>query len=302
MKIFAVTVSGPSTLFRLTQYKERLQEEGIVFTEDADTADIIFVQKKLLPLRKERLLRKKAQKLIFDFDDAIWTRPQKPYSWLTSLRVKSRLHYWLKKADIVICSSSFLGNYAAQFCTPHVIPMALDTNLWKPALKEPSPLVRVGWAGAPHNLHHLERLEPLLRQIPGIELHVFSGKKPRLTMPYTYYPYDESTQIAFIQNLDMGLLPLTNEEFSLGKSPIKAIQYIACGVPVIGNVYGATQDILKEEFSLAVETDDDWLKSLKKLASDRALRQSMGDKARAFALQHHSRTATEQQLIKLLKG
>lgn len=290
MKIFAVTVEGASTAYRYTQYLPELEEID----------DLVFIQKKLLPLREQKALRKKAKKLVFDFDDAIWTRPHKPYSWLTSLRVKSRLHYWLKKADIVICSSSFLASYAAKFCTPHILPMALDTALWYPKPQE-NPVVTLGWAGAPHNLHHLERLEPILKQLP-YRLHVFCGKKPALSIPYTYFPYDEKTQISFIQGLDIGLLPLSDEEFSLGKSPIKAIQYIACGVPVVGNVYGATADILKKDFSFAVTTEEEWTHSLKKLASDKLLRQSMGAKARAFALEHHSRAVVAKQLINLLKG
>ncbi|MEI6531394.1 MAG: hypothetical protein WCN87_01075, partial [Chlamydiota bacterium] len=183
MKIFAVTVSGASTLFRLDQYKDLLEEHGVTFT-DQPSSNITFVQKQLLPLSKQRSLRKKASRLIFDFDDAIWTRPLNPYSWLTALRVKSRLHYWLKNADVVICASSFLASYAAKFCIPHILPMALDTDLWKPLEKSAGP-IRLGWAGAPHNLHHLERLDNVLKQIPSIELHVFSGKNPSLTMPYT---------------------------------------------------------------------------------------------------------------------
>ena len=298
MKIFAVTVSGASTFFRFTQYKPALEEAGFTFGEDAD---ITLIQKQLLPLSQQKKIRKQAKRLFFDFDDAIWTRPVKPYSWITQLRIKSRLHYWLRKADVVMCSSSFLASYAAKFCTAHVIPLALDTDLWKPLEKKNTP-VRIGWAGAPHNLHHLERLDALLGQIPDIELHVFSGKRPHMNMPYTYYPYEEITQIPFIQNLDIGLLPLSNEEFSLGKSPIKAIQYIACGVPVIGNVYGATEAILKNDFSIAVESEKEWIEALKKLASDPLLRQSMAVKARAFALQHHSFKSALNQLLKLLKG
>lgn len=300
MKISAITVNAPSTFFRLTQYLPLLKKEGIVLTEDADP-DLVFVQKKLLPLPQERSIRHKARRLLFDFDDAIWTRPGKPYSWITSWRVKTRLHYWLKQADIVTCSSTFLANYAKPFAEPHIIPMTLDTNLWKPVERAPNAVITVGWAGAPHNLHHLERLGPILKDLP-LKLHVFSGKKPQLPFPFVYFPYDEQQQISFIQQLDIGLLPLSCEEYSCGKSPIKAVQYIACGVPVVGNIYGASADILQETFSLQIKSDRDWAPAIKKLASEANLRQAMAQKARAFAEASHSLQAGAKALINLLKG
>lgn len=179
--------------------------------------------------------------------------------------------------------------------------MTLDTDLWKPVEKAENKVIIVGWAGAPHNLHHLERLEPVLKDLP-IKLHVFSGKKPKLSMPFVYFPYDEQNQISFIQQLDIGLLPLSAEEYSAGKSPIKAVQYIACGVPVVGNIYGASADILQETFSLQIKSDSDWAPAIKKLASEVNLRQAMAQKARAFAVTSHSLQAGAKALINLLKG
>lgn len=301
MKIFALTVAGASSYFRLTQYRPLLEKAGLSFVDDIDQADCVIVQKQLLALSSEKLIRKRAKKLLFDFDDAIWTRPLKPYSWMTSWRVKRRLHFWLKQADIVTCSSSFLASYAAHFTKPAVLPMTVDTNLFQPKATH-GPLT-IGWAGAPHNLHHLERLEPVLKALgPSIHLRVFSGQKPKLSFPFTYQPFQEGGEAAFTQSLDIGLLPLTSEEFSLGKSPIKAVQYIACGLPVVGNVYGATKDILQSDFSFAVETAEEWLHALKTLASNKALRHSMGQKARAFALAHHSCDRVADRLINLLQG
>ena len=302
MKIFALTVAGASSYFRLQQYKTLFEEAGILETADENEADCVIVQKSLFALSKQCKLRKKAKKLIFDFDDAIWTRPIKPYSLITSWRIKARLHYWLKKADLVTCSSSYLADYASKFSKPHVIAMSVDTDLWKPAVKTIGPLT-IGWAGAPHNLHHLEALDPILKALgKSVRLRVFSGERPKLSVPFDFEPFSEKTQIPFIQSLDIGLLPLQTEEFSLGKSPIKAIQYIACGLPVIGNVQGATNDILKPEFSIAVQKPGEWLHALKTLASNEALRQSMGQKARQFAMQHHSLKTVGQSLINLLKG
>jgi len=61
-----------------------------------------------------------------------------------------------------------------------------------------------------------------------------------------------------MQSLDIGLLPLNDDEYSRGKSPIKAIQYLACGIPVVGNIFGGASEILNAENSIAVNSDQEW--------------------------------------------
>ncbi len=301
MKLLAITVGDKqtaSTHFRLLQYFPDIeiipqQELEPRHLKRLQRADCVIVQKVLLPRFKQAAIRKAARRLVFDFDDAIWTRPFKPYSFITRLRVQARLRYWMKYANAVTCANQVLADWARRYCTPTVIPMTVDTNVWCP---KPSNTLAVGWAGAPVNLPHIERLEPVFKALPQVRLRVFCGQKPNLSVPFEYVPYSPEEQIPFMQSLAISLLPLTDEPFSRGKSPIKAIQSIACGVPVVGNIYGATKEILQPEFSLAV--NNDWVESLTKLIEDAALRRQMSGAARDYAVSHFDR----QVGIQLLQG
>jgi glycosyltransferase involved in cell wall biosynthesis len=220
------------------------------------------------------------------------------------MRVRRRLHQWLRRAHTVTAANSVLAEYARQYShNVHVVPMAIDLQQWQP-LAHGGDKITIGWAGSPVNLPNLERLEPLLADILArfdqVELAVFCGQRPRLQCRYRYQPFVPGKEAAFVQQLDIGLLPLADDAFARGKSPIKAIQYIACGVPVVGNVMGASADILNADNSLAVQGEEEWRQALETLIQDADLRQRLGVAGRQRALQHHDITRVQQQLLSIL--
>ncbi len=294
-----------STKFRVVQYQELLRKKGIDFDfisrkkidphtiVKAADYDVVFNQKSLFNYSYAKKIILNAKHTIFDFDDAIYTRERKPYFWITKLRVHKRLHLWLKNADIVTTANQFLADYARRYSdNVRIIPMALDMELWRPKMKTPRDHVLIGWAGAPVNIPLIEKLNPvfcyLLNKYSNLKLAIFSGKKPALTCNYDYHPFIPGKETEFIQDLDIGLLPLIDEEFYYGKSPIKAIQYLACGLPVVGNVIGATREILNPENSISVSSDNDWIHAIEKLINNRNLIRSMGIAGRNHVFLNHN--------------
>lgn len=322
MKIafLVIGLDAPSAHYRVLQYLPFLEKKGCItyvhpipksfgewlkLLRKIRNYDIVFLQKKLLPPYVGSFLRNNSGMLIFDFDDAIYTRPGRPWSYITAARVKRRLTYLLRKASLITTANEYLANYARQYSSSvAVIPMAIDVNLWHPRKHTGSHEVTIGWAGSPGNLLNLERLDPvlslLLQKYPFLRLSVFSGKKPSLSCPFEYHPFEPGAESAFMQNLDVGLLPLQEEEYSRGKSPIKAIQYLSCGVPVVGNVIGATAEILNTSNSIAVSSDKEWIQALEKLILDHNLRNSMGQIGRQFILEHHNIDKIREHFLGLL--
>ena len=321
MKLFTITVGdlqAGSTKFRIVDYLPFLQKNQIEVKivsqheldkshlKEIEKADLVINQKCLLDGRWRKKILKACPKVIFDFDDAIYTRPGKPFSWLTRLRVQHRFKNWLASSKHVITSSDFLKVQAIKYQPQTtVIPMALDMTAWKPAEKSPKQFT-IGWAGAPGNLHHLERLDIVLCKVldrhPEAKLVIFSGKRPQLSCRYEYVPYAPGEEVKFIQRLNVGLLPLSNEEFSRGKSPIKAIQYLACGIPVVGNVYGATTDILNPQNSLAVNTTEEWVNALESLIQQPNLQEQLGKAGRKHAELLFDHRITSTHLLDIIRS
>ena len=319
-KIFVITV-GPShaasTKFRIKQYESFFLENGFqlkcVCQHDLKTehlemiaqADLVINQKCLLDVGLAKKIFALNPRVIFDFDDSIYTRPGKPYSWITRLRMNRRFKTWMSKSYYVVAANNYLSDYAKQYTSRiDILPMALDLNLWKPKRHSSEKKIIIGWAGVPGNHHHIEKIEPilssLLNKYPQVNLSIYSGKRPKLQCRYDYTPFTDGTEHSFIQGLDIGLLPLTDEEYSRGKSPLKAIQYLSCGVPVVGNVFGATFEIMNTNNSLVVKTNKDWAEALEKLILDKSLRNKLGQAGRAHIEKHHNFQNTKYQFLKLL--
>lgn len=321
VKILVFTIGDldtASTKFRIAQYQGYLEQIGIEVdylrrTEVSsrvlkiiDRYDIVINQKCLFNNILANRIIAKAKRVIFDFDDAIWTRPGKPFSFLTQMKVNSRLKVWLQKSDVVLCANQYLGDYAKQYSDKvQVLPMALDMTVWHPApQKREDGVIRIGWAGSPVNLINVEYLDfvfsELHQRYSNLEVRIYCGKKPELKSAYLYTPFSSGSEPEFVRSLDIGLLPLEDHPFSRGKSPIKAIQYLASGVTAVGNIYGATAEILRPEHSVSVEND--WLEKLSALIDDPQKREATSAAGLSFARKVHDAEKCQTRLFEIISA
>jgi glycosyltransferase involved in cell wall biosynthesis len=322
MKVLVVATRGAdksSTLFRWSQYEPTLERCGLeiehVYKKDVGRrrlraigpCDWVVNLRCLLNGVAARAVAAKAPNLLFDFDDAIYTRPGPPYGPITARRVERRLRFWMSRARIVTTSSRHLAAYATRWARHvEVIPMTLDLDTWAPV--EPRDRgndgFRVGWVGSPATLYQIERLDgalaAFLRRHPEATLAVYSGARPALGVPFEYAPYRPGHDRDFIRTLDVGLLPLVRDDFTMGKSPIKALQYLACSVPVVANRFGATEEILDDSNSLPVERDADWADALETLLGDADRRRALGRAGRERIEARHDAQATAVRIHALL--
>ncbi|MBT3285776.1 MAG: glycosyltransferase [Victivallales bacterium] len=322
MNVLAITIADPetgSTKYRVHQYRDLLAENGMSlatvrrhapreeFLARVAEADVVLNQKCLLGSRRGRCIWRRTNRVLFDFDDAIYTRPGRPRSLPTRLRVYLRMRYWLRRSMVVVAANEYLATYARRFARRvEVIPMGLDLDAWSPAAEKLAGRVVVGWAGAPVNLPRIESLGPALQRVvrrhPNVEFRVYSGGCPQLPFPFTHVPYAPGTEPEFVRQLDIGLLPLTDEEHSRGKSPIKSIQYLACGVPVVGNVMGATHEICTPDSTIAVgQGTAEWESAICSLVEDPERRRRLGAAGRQHVLPRFCAHANGALLLRLLR-
>jgi glycosyltransferase involved in cell wall biosynthesis len=172
--------------------------------------------------------------------------------------------------------------------TTTLIPMSLDGRVWRPrpADGEGLPLT-IGWSGAPKNLAFLRAILPQLREVqgrfPDARWVIHSGENPRFPdFRYDYVPFVPGNEPATVAGFDIGLLPLPDDPFVRGKSPIKGLQYCASGLAVVADQVGATRELLVDGVnSLLVDGDQTWVTALSRLIGDTELRRQLGARARA---------------------
>ena len=327
MQKLSITVIGygseetPSTRYRYLEMEPLLLAKGItlkfVYKKDIVThlvnlysplyqCDALIVQKCLFCKKIARKIYQLPQPIFFDLDDAIWTRPEKPYNFFTRFKVKSRLHYALKNATATIVANSFLYQYVSPYAKKiYQVNMSLK-NIDR--IKKTPPFGNqkwaIGWLGSPRNLSYLYQWEkPLgifLEAHPSVSLKVYCGKAPEWGIPHSHIPYTPDGEAAFLDSINVGLLPLPDEIYSRGKSPIKAIHYIASGIPVIANIYGATADILNRQNAISVDSDQSIVDALKRLKNEPDLATQLGRSGQSHFQQHYTATRVANQLTQII--
>uniref|UniRef100_UPI004048D1C3 hypothetical protein n=1 Tax=Cyanobium sp. TaxID=2164130 RepID=UPI004048D1C3 len=331
MTIIAVICPGPpertpSTYYRFGQYKDLWREQGaeLIFVPKQELkgnakkilekADVIVNQKCLLPSHFFKTIRSLDKPLFFDLDDLIWHRAKKDYSFLTKLKIGRRLSVWTRGVDRVLCANSFIasGILERTGIAPSVVPMSLDVSEWLPDADKNSRLadrlVRVGWTGSPEYHWLLKKIEPAilmaLDQCENLEFSIHSGVDPGLRFPYRFVAWEKGNEANYVKSLDIGLLPMdSSSQFSLGKSPIKGLQYLSSSVVPLGNFCGASLDYLNSSNSMPVLDDSPhWADAIAVMAKDSQRRVALQSQGVEYLRRYHDHRIVGKNFLEMLLG
>ena len=102
-----------------------------------------------------------------------------------------------------------------------------------------------------------------------------------MDMEFDFVPFDAVRQIEVLHSFSIGLLPLPDTPFNHGKSPIKALQYMAAGIPCVASALSGTVEMLGEKGGGLYAADlNAWTNHLLALVKDEGLRWEMGRTSR----------------------
>ena len=224
--------------------------------------------------------------MLLEFDDAIF---------LTPLHGR-KIPKLIAMSKHVIVGNNFLKDYALKF-NPHisVIPTVVDTDRYRPKDDyRAQAQVTIGWVGLAYNLPYLEGLWGALRRLRveagDFDLKIICSQGLELDGVNTVFrswSYDDEPDS--IRSLDIGIMPLPDNEWARGKCGLKVLQYMACGVPVVASPVGVNKKIIRdEENGCLAATEDVWVEKLKLLLSNEAMRRKLGQKGRKTVEDHYS--------------
>jgi glycosyltransferase involved in cell wall biosynthesis len=264
--------------------------------------DVVLVQREAMligpPIVEWLVSTIGAKPIVLDIDDPIWLPEQSLVPGILSKvrRWPGKAHWLLRHATLVICGNHILAEYVRSLGgQARVVPNAVDTGRFRPSARSHSagaPLV--GWIGSHGTYPYLEAILPSLREAgrraPFRMLVVGSG---RPSMPIEGVPVDVrgfnlEREVDDFASLDIGLYPLCDEPWAAGKSGLKAIQYLAVGVPYIASPVGIVAEIGVPGVTHFLANDaDDWQTALSSLLEDQQLRAQMGAAGRRYAELNH---------------
>jgi glycosyltransferase involved in cell wall biosynthesis len=253
-----------------------------------------------LPFFLEWFAQKLNPNVLLEFDDAIY---------LTFLH-KKKIPRLIMMSKHVIVGNNFLRDYAFRF-NPNVtiIPTVVDTARYRPKKSYGHQgKLNIGWVGLAYNLPYIKELANILqklkKEIGEFVLTVISSQGFEIDgveVIFKRWSYDN--EVKEIKSLDIGIMPLPDDEWAKGKCGLKVLQYMACGVPVVVSPVGVNREIIRDgENGFLAATDEEWIEKLSLLARDEALRRRLGQKGRATVENHYSLRIWGPRVASLYKG
>jgi len=247
------------------------------------------------------------KQIIFDFDDAIWINmdPSKNHS-LNLFRPANKTSQICRLSLRISVGNSFLADYARRFNSRvHVIPTTIDTHHKHCLLKDHKSIKTViGWTGSHSTLPFLSDIIPVLKRLEekyDFTFLVIADQDPCLLLTgYSYKKWDKESEIDDLMDIDIGLMPLPDNEWSLGKCGLKALQYMALGIPAVVSEIGANNDIVGHQIDgFHCKNNEEWYLYIEKLMVNPQLRREMGRKGRQKVIQHYSVVANTPAFLSL---
>lgn len=250
--------------------------------------EVLIVQRKLLPSWQLKLLRPRVRWLIYDFDDSIFLNSSYNPFGAECPRRFQQFRHMMQTADAVIAGNEFLHDHATALTDPakvHLIPTCVDVSRY-PLAAHDRALVKLAWIGSASTLRGLERIRDVLdrlgQAVPRLRFKVICDRSIQLAhLPVEFRTWSEAIETADLADADIGISWLPDDDWSAGKCGLKILQYMAAGLPVVANPVGVQKTLVRDgETGFLVNTPDEWLHAVERLASDPELRRAMGKAGR----------------------
>jgi glycosyltransferase involved in cell wall biosynthesis len=248
--------------------------------------------------------------MIFDFDDAVFIPYVSPSNGhLSRLKFPGKTRAICRLSSHVMAGNRYLAEYARRV-NPNVtvIPTTIDTDKYLPESSKPeSPTPVIGWSGSFSTVQHLNILRAPLQRLAAREkfrLRIVGVSDYRLDgVEVEALPWRSRTEIEDLRVIDIGMMPLPDDDWSRGKCGLKALQYMALGIPTICSPVGVNSEIIQDGVNgFLASTADEWIEKLTTLLHSAELRKRFGWAGRRTVEAKYSARSQVPRVLEVFKS
>jgi glycosyltransferase involved in cell wall biosynthesis len=249
--------------------------------------------------------------MIYDIDDAIFMKAESVVNRsIDFIRGRSKPFFLMKHAKHVIACTPFLTEVAITY-NPAVsdISSTINTDTYQPVNNyQNDHKIILGWSGSHSTSPFLYLLKDVLLELNSkipFKLLVMGDASFNIEgLDVEAIPWSIENEVPTLQQFDIGLYPLPlDNKWVLGKSGLKALQYMAVGLPVIATAIGANYRIIENgKTGYLVKTKAEWLTQLEALMTNPALRKNIGTAARHNVVENFSVQATAPVYLSIIES
>lgn len=270
----------------------------------------IFREAALLgPPLFERWIYHSGVPIVFDFDDAIFVSYRSPSNgYLSYLKFAAKTKAICRMAAHVMAGNPYLADYARQVNDRvTIIPTTIDIEKYSPVGKMASDPPVIGWTGSFSTVQHLDTLRRALQKLAKHErfrLRVIGTPAYQLDgVEVDAMPWRSDTELDDLRKVDIGVMPLPDDSWSKGKCGLKALQFMALGIPTLCSPVGVNTEIIQDdENGFIAASEDEWIAKLTKLLHSPKLRSRIGRAGRATVEKQYSAGVQAPRVYDVLKS
>ncbi|MBN2288463.1 MAG: glycosyltransferase family 4 protein [Candidatus Glassbacteria bacterium] len=264
----------------------------------------VFIQRILLPVWLQRLVAALSRSLVYDFDDAVYLggrRQEKRFASQAGLASR-----------VLAVSRAAAAEVVSRGADPEkvvVLPSPLDCGSYRVRAGLDPGRFTVGWIGSPATTPYLEAVWEQLAGFADSRPEVrflFIGARPfaagGLSGCTRFEPWTPEAERELLCRMDVGLMPLEDDDWCRGKGGYKLIQYMAAGVATLCSPVGANLEVVQDgSTGMFVRGPGDWGPCLEILYSDPQLCDSLGRAGRLRALELYDYERTTPVFLRVLQ-
>lgn len=265
--------------------------------------DVTWLQRGLIPGWPTMEVALK-RPMVIDVDDAVWQ--SRPFG-------DCQMKWAAERADAVVVCNAYLAEWFQAHCRRvELMPTTVDGERFVPlGVARDGPFV-VGWTGTSGNFAYLFKIRDALEEFLGLApdacLRFVADKDPRelLALPndrVEFVKWSEENEVAAVQSMSVGLMPLEDDKWAHGKCSFKIIQYMACGVPFVVSPVGMNAEVLRcGSAGFAARGHAEWVEVLLHLYRERDVAKELGQKGRSIFLANYDRHLVTEKLAILFRS
>ncbi len=259
----------------------------------------------------ERVFQESKASLVFAFDDSIWLQDENHGQSISQkLKKPEKTNTIISLCDIVIAGNEYLSSHAKQFNENVVIiPTTIDLKEYNPTkVEKSSGGVCVGWSGSFTTIKHFESAFEALRIVKEkFSKRVYfkvigDGNYTNSELNIQGLPWQKHSEIEDLCAIDIGIMPLPDDDWSKGKCGLKGLQYMALSIPTIMSPVGVNSDIIEDGVNgLLAGSVDDWVEKLSLLIENEELRKKLGKAGRETVVRDYSVEANKEKWLSVFE-
>jgi glycosyltransferase involved in cell wall biosynthesis len=211
-------------------------------------------------------------------------------------------------ASHVIVGNDVLRDYASsRNSNVTIVPTTIDTDKYTAVYDDNAPVLTIGWSGSYSSIQYLDYLKPAFSELAKkhkFRVEVIGATTFKMDgIELRSQDWRAETEVEDLRRIHIGVMPLPDENWARGKCALKALQYMALGIPTVVSPVGANRDVIRHNVDgLYATSVDEWVAALSSLLTDKALRRRLGAAGRARVVSEYSAAVHAPRVFDVMKS